>query len=96
MLRIILCIDYGLYFGTSEGSLDRSKKELPVICNVDFMGISHCYLSARLHQENNYNITIDQSIYSKSIVRRYMDIAGVKRVNSPRNYILPIDSIPTI
>jgi hypothetical protein len=37
MLRITFYIDDGLYFGTSEGALDRFQKELPVIFNVDFL-----------------------------------------------------------
>jgi hypothetical protein len=60
------------------------------------MVTTHWCLSARLHQEKIYNITIDKSRYAKSIVRHYLDSAGVKRVNSPHTYILPIDFIPTI
>jgi hypothetical protein len=46
---IIFYIDDGLYFGTSEGALDRFKKELPARFSDDFLG--------KAHQENNYIIT---------------------------------------
>jgi hypothetical protein len=48
MLRIILYIYDRLYFDAPEGALDRFKKELPARFNVDFLGTSHYYLSARL------------------------------------------------
>jgi hypothetical protein len=76
MLRIIFYIDDGMYFGTSEGALDRFKHELPATFNADFMGTANWYISTRVHQQNNRNITIDQLRYAKSIVICYLDSAG--------------------
>ena len=39
---------------------------------------------------------MDQARYAKSIVTRYLDGAGVKRINSAHNTILPADFMPTI
>ena len=95
-LRIIFYIDDGLYFATSDGALERFKKELPERFNVVFQGTAHWYLSARIHQDNQNNITMDQARYAKSIVTRYLDGAGVKRINSAHNTILPADFMPTV
>jgi hypothetical protein len=53
-------------------------------------------LTGKFTQAAGNNITKDQSRYVKSIARRYLDTAGIERINSPHNYILPINFIPTI
>jgi hypothetical protein len=71
-LSIIFYIYGGLYFATSEGALDIFKKEIPLIFNVDFQGTDHWYLSARIHQEKQHTITMDQARYARSF---YLDEA---------------------
>ena len=73
-----------------------SKRKKPERFNVVFQGTAHWYLSARIHQDNQNNITMDQARYAKSIVTRYLDGAGVKRINSANNTILPADFMPTV
>ena len=42
-----------------------------------------------------FNITIDQKIYSKSIVRCYIDPAGVQKTTREHSSILPPSFVPT-
>jgi hypothetical protein len=52
--------------------------------------------TARIHQDKQNNIKMDQARYARSIVTRYLDGAGVNIINSAHNTILPMDFIPTI
>jgi hypothetical protein len=49
----------------------------------------HWYLSAIIHQDKDFNITKDQSRYTKSTVTRFLDAAGITKNNMQHGIILP-------
>lgn len=51
--------------------------------------MAHWYLAARIHQDKDFNVTLDQSSYAKSIVTRFLEPAGVKKNDIPHGRILP-------
>ena len=63
--------------------------------HIEFQGKAYWYLSARIEQDKDYNITIDQSRYAKSIVKLYSDPAGVKKTTKVYTSILPPSFVPT-
>ena len=67
-LWIILYVDDFLYFGTNEHTRTKFDFVFGTRFKVEFQGQSHWYLASRITQDQNFNITIDQSIYAKSIV----------------------------
>jgi hypothetical protein len=95
-LRIFIYIDDGLYFATSEGALERFKKELPERFNVDFQGTGHWYISVQIYKDKQNNIKMDQARYARLIITPYLDGARVTIINSAHNIILPMNFIPTI
>ena len=80
-LWIILYVDDFLYFGTTEKTRKKFELEFGSRFNIEFQGKAHWYLAARINQDKNFNITIDQSRYAKSIVKCYLDPAGVKKIH---------------
>jgi hypothetical protein len=96
LIIIIFYIDDELYVATSEGALDTFKKEIPTRFNVDVQGTSDWYLSARIHQDKQHIVRMDQTIYVRSIVTCYVDGSGLKTINSAHNAILPMDAIPMV
>ena len=90
LLRLIVYIDDCLYFSTSDVSREKFQKQLVDRFNVELQGQAHWYLAARISQDKDFNVTMDQSRYAKSIVTRYLDAAGVKKSNMPHGSILPM------
>ena len=73
----------------------KFESEFGTRFSVEFQGLAHWYLAARISQDANYNITIDQSRYAKSIVQRYLTPAGVKKSDKEVSSVLPTSFIPT-
>ena len=48
--------------------------------DLALMGQAHWYLATRILQAANFNITVDQSRYSISVVKHYLEKAGCKNV----------------
>ena len=71
-LWIILYVDAFLYFGTTEHTRKKFELEFGSRFNVGFQGQAHLYLASRISQDQSFNITIDQSMYAKSIVQHYL------------------------
>jgi hypothetical protein len=94
-LWIIIYIDDFLYFGTNDKTRKQFELEFGSRFNIEFQGQAHWYLAARITQDKDMNTTIDQSRYAKSIVRRYLDTAGVKKSTREVTSILPITFVPT-
>ena len=63
--------------------------------SIEFQGKAHWYLASRISQDKDFNVTIDQSRYAKSIVRRYLEPAGVKKSVKDFSSILPTSFVPT-
>ena len=94
-LWIIIYIDDFLYFDTSEKTRNQFELEFGSRFNVEFQGQAHWYLAARITQDKDLNITIYQSRYSKSIVKRYLETAGIKISAREITSILPTSFVPT-
>jgi hypothetical protein len=84
-----------LYFSTSDASREKFQNQLVDRFNVELQGLVQWYLAARIHNDKDFNVTMDQSRYSKSIVTRYLEDAGVKKSNLPHGIILPMSIILT-
>ena len=78
-LWIILYVDDFPYLGTTEHTRKKFELEFGSRFNVEFQGQAHWYLASRITQDQNFNITIDQSRYAKSIVQHYLESSGVKK-----------------
>ena len=94
-LWIIIYIDDFLYFGTTEKTRKQFEAQFGTRFNIEFQGLAHWYLASRISQDKDFNITLDQSRYSKSIVKRYLMPAGIKKIDRAVNTILPSDFVPT-
>ena len=95
MLWVIIYIDDFLYFGTTEITQKKFESEFGTRFSVEFQGLAHWYLAARISQDANYNITIDQSRYAKSIAQQYITPAGVKKSDKEISSVLPMSFVPT-
>ena len=78
-LWLILYVDDFLYFCTNEKMCKKFELEFGSIFHIEFQGKANWYLAARIDQDKYFHITIDQSRYAKSIVRCYLDPAGVNK-----------------
>jgi hypothetical protein len=81
-----------LYYGTNE---TKVKEFEALRFNLELMGQAHWYLATRINQLSNYNIELDQSRYCKSIVKKYLDSAGIKRDVTFHPTPLPLTFVPT-
>jgi hypothetical protein len=62
---------------------------------VELQGLVHWYVSGSIHQEKDFNFTIDQSRYTTPILTRFLESAGIKKINLSYDSILPIDYVLT-
>jgi hypothetical protein len=85
-IYILNYVDDMLYFGT---------KALQKRFNLELMGFAHWYLATRINQLANFGIELDQSRYCQSIVKKYLDTAGAKKVLSIHAMPLPYNFIPS-
>ena len=89
-------VDDMLYFGTNETCLKDFCESLTSLIDIKYLGQAHWYLSTRISQGQDFTITIDQSRYSHSIVQRFLDVAGDKKVLKHHSCPLPQDCMPSI
>ncbi len=54
-------MDDKLLFANNEATVKEFKGKLSKRFDVEFLGQAHWYLSARIHQDADFNITLDQS-----------------------------------
>ncbi len=96
MARISICVEDMLYYRTSTPGGKHSKELLQKrFINVELIGQANWYLSTRINQLGNLNIELDQSRYCRSSVKKYLDMAGAKKVSSHHSTPLALDLIPT-
>jgi transposase InsO family protein len=88
-------VDDCLYFGTNDASLKQFEMEISARFDLTLMGQAHWYLSTRITQSANFNITLDQSRYCLSIIRRYLDTVGCANVSREHTTPLPLEFVPT-
>eukprot|EP00590_Aulacoseira_subarctica_P007531 CAMPEP_0172413906 /NCGR_PEP_ID=MMETSP1064-20121228/456_1 /TAXON_ID=202472 /ORGANISM="Aulacoseira subarctica , Strain CCAP 1002/5" /LENGTH=176 /DNA_ID=CAMNT_0013150305 /DNA_START=198 /DNA_END=724 /DNA_ORIENTATION=- len=96
VVKLLDYVDDMLYFGTSTDSLKQFEAELKSRFDLDLMGQAQWYLATRITQHANFDITVDQSRYCVSLVKRYLDKAGCKVVLRFHATPLPLDFIPTV
>ena len=88
-------VDDCLYYGTKEFTLKQFEAEISARFDLTLMGQAHWYLSTRITQHANFDITLDQSRYCLSIIRRYLDTVGCANVTREHSTPLPLDFIPS-
>ena len=96
IVKVLDYVDDMLYYGTSVETLKLFEAELKTRFDLDLMGQAQWYLATRITQHANFDITVDQSRYCTSLVKRYLDKAGCKNITRVHVTPLPLDFIPTI
>jgi hypothetical protein len=89
-------VDEKLFYGNNEVTLQEFKDKLSKRFDVEFLGQAHWYLSARIHQDADFNITLDQARYCKAIVNRFLEKAGAKMKPRFHSTILPAECVPSV
>ena len=95
VIKMLDYVDDLLYFGTSLDALKAFEEAIGKRFDLTLMGQAHWYLATRISQAANFNITVDQSRYCTSVVKRYLEKAGCKNVTRFHNTPLPSDFVPT-
>ncbi len=75
----IMLLDYVddlIYFGTKDATVKQFEEQLSARFELELMGQAHWYLSTCITQLANFDITIDQTRYCMSILKRYLETAG--------------------
>ena len=91
LIKILNYVDDLLYFCTSKEQTSNFEKDLSNRFRIELKGQASWYLSVRIKQDKNHNITIDQNRYVQSILRRFLDTAGVPETQRKINTPLPFD-----
>ncbi len=89
-------MDDKLFFGNNEATLQEFKDKLSKRFDVEFLGQAPWYLSARIYQDTDFNITLDQARYCKAIVNRFLEKAGAKKIPRFHSTILPAEIVPSV
>jgi hypothetical protein len=89
-------VDDMLYFGTCDSEVKMFEERLQQRFNLELLGQAHWYLATRISQLSNFDIELDQSRYCQSIVKKYLETAGTKKVLTVHSTPLPSDFIPSV
>jgi hypothetical protein len=95
-VKLIVYVNDKLFFGNNEATLQEFKDKLAKRFDVEFLGQAHWYLSARIHQDADFNVTLDQARYCKAIVNRFLKKAGAKKKTRFHSTILPAEFVPIV
>ena len=88
---ILVFADDALYACTDSKLLHDFQQALMTRFEVEWRPRADWYLQARIQQDKNGNITLDQSRYSKAIVQRYLPNADqTPTVSDLRTYRYPL------
>jgi hypothetical protein len=69
-----------LYYGTDASKLEEFKKQLGKHFNLELLGQANWYLGTRIKQLANFDIELDQYRYCLSIVKKYLESAGCRKI----------------
>ncbi len=94
-IKLIVYVDDKLFFGNNEVTLQEVKDKLSMRFDAEFLGKTHWYLSARIYQDADFNITLDQARYCKAIVNRFLEKVGAKKKPRFHSTILPAEFVPS-
>jgi hypothetical protein len=95
---MIVALDYVddmLYYGNNAVYLVEFETALSGRFQLELMGQPHWYLSTCITQEANYDITVDQSRYCLSLVKKYLTSVGCPNVTRFHTTPLPSDFVPS-
>ena len=91
------CVD----FYTSEYTIKLFVENLGKIFHVNFLGLSHCFMSISISKMKYHSISVDQVRYATSDVSKYLDTVTVKKstkfynTNFPYYMIFTKDDVST-
>ena len=88
MIKLLNYVDDMLYFCTNEEELKKFELDLAQRFRLELKGQASWYLSVRIQQDKNFDITIDQNRYVQSILRRFLDTARVPETQ--RHFFTPL------
>jgi len=94
-IYVLNYVDDMLYFGTCDLKVKDFEEALKKRFNLELMGFAHWYLATRINQLANFDIELDQSRYCQSIVKKYLETAGTKKVLAVHTTPLPSNFIPS-
>jgi transposase InsO family protein len=94
-IYLLYYMDNMLYYGTDCAGIKQFEELLKQRFSVELMGQAHWYLATRINQLSNFDIELDQSRYCRSIVKKYLDAAGSRKINNHHSTPLPLDFVPT-
>jgi hypothetical protein len=92
-IKLIVYVYDKLFFGKN---LQEFKDKLSKRFDEDFLGQVHWYLSARIYQDVDFNITLDQARYCKAIVNSFFEKAGAMKKPRFHFIILPAEFVPSM
>ncbi len=95
-IKLTVYLDDKLFFGNNEATLQEFKDKLSKRFYMEFLGQAHWYLSARIYQDADFNITLDQARYCKAIVNRFLEKAGAKKKPRFHSTILLAEFVPSV
>ncbi len=95
-VKLIVYVDNKLFFGKNDATLQEFKDKPSKRFVVEFLGQAHWYLSAKIYQDADFKITLDQARYCKAIVNRFLEKAGTKKKPRFHSTILPAEFVPSV
>ena len=91
IMKLLNYVDDMLYFCTNNDELKKFETELSQRFRLEVKGQASWYLSIRIQQDKDFNISIDQNRYLQSILRRFLDKAKVQETQRHVSIPLPTD-----
>ena len=91
LMKLLNYVDDMLYFCSNDKELEDFESELSQRFRLELKGQASWYLSVRIQQDRGFNISVDQNRYVQSILRRFLDKAGVPEVQKHFHTPLPQD-----
>jgi len=88
-------VDDMFYFGTDQAQMEWFENSLKQRLNLEILGHAHWYLATRINQLSNFDIVLDQCRYCLAIFKKYLDVAGAKKITTLYMTPVPSDFIPT-
>ena len=79
---VLSYVDDFLYWYTSEELGKWFVDPLAKIVNVSFLVYAHWFMKISISQIKDLYTSVDQTIYSKSVVTKYLDTAIIKNIQS--------------
>ena len=98
-MYLINAVDDQLYFSNHEGLRKEFEARLKKRFDVELMGQAHWYLQARISQEANHSIVLDQARYMALIAARFLPqhptVNTIDEMKAKYSSPLPASFVPT-